>query len=62
VLAQQREEGGEWRIIAGCRDFSIPEARAHWGGADYHTPASGRRIIANIDWLEGELAREWVPR
>ena len=62
VVAQQREATGEWRILAGCRDFSIEEARAHWSASDYHTPASGRRIIANIDWLEAELAREWVSR
>jgi hypothetical protein len=22
---------GRWRIIAGCRNYSIAEARAHWG-------------------------------
>ena len=43
--------GGEWRIVAGCRDFSIAEARAHWGAADYPLPSSGSRILACLDWL-----------
>ena len=24
-------QGGEWRIRAGCRDFSVKEALSHWG-------------------------------
>ena len=24
-------QGGEWRIRAGCRDFSVEEALSHWG-------------------------------
>jgi len=54
VYASLRD--GEWRVIAGCRDFSIAEARAHWGSPDYHTPSSGRRVVACLDWLESELA------
>ena len=42
----------EWRIIAGCRNFSIEEAREHWGSPDYHTPSSGQKVIAMLDWLE----------
>ncbi len=42
----------KWRIVAGCRDFSILEARKHWGAPDYHTPQSGSRIVALLDWLE----------
>jgi len=45
-------QGAEWRIVAGCRDFSIKQAREHWGSPDYHSPSSGSRIIANLDWLE----------
>ena len=44
--------GGMWRIAAGCRDFTIAEARAHWGDPDYHTPQSGSRIVHMLDWLE----------
>jgi len=53
VVAGFREE--EWRIWAGCRDFTIQEAREHWGAADYHTPISGRRVVACLDWFEAEL-------
>lgn len=44
--------GEEWRIVAGCRNFTIAEARAHWGSPDYHTPRSGSRIVHMLDWLE----------
>ena len=43
--------GDRWRIRAGCRDFTIAEARAHWGAADYPLPSSGSRIVAMLDWL-----------
>ena len=48
----------EWRILAGCRDFSIAEARKHWGAADYHIPSSGSRIVALLDWLEKQPVPE----
>lgn len=55
---------GEWRIWAGCRDFTISEARAHWSAPDYHTPISGRRVVACLDWLEREIAnglgKDWT--
>ena len=49
---------GEWRVIAGCRDFSVAEARVHWGSPDYHLPSSGSRIAALLDWLEQQPAPE----
>ena len=58
VVAGFRE--GEWRIWAGCRDFTIQEAREHWGAPDYHTPLSGRRVVACLDWLEKEIANGLV--
>ena len=49
-------QGGVWRIIAGCRDFSLDEAKAHWSAPDYHTPLDGRRIVAVLRWFEEEVA------
>jgi hypothetical protein len=49
---------GEWRIIAGCRDFSISEARSHWGSPKYHIQSSGSRIVALLDWLEKQPTPE----
>ena len=49
------QRAGEWRIGAGCRDFSISEARAHWGASNYRCPLTGRRILACLDWLEREI-------
>jgi len=54
VRAQWRS--GEWRIVAGCRDLSVSEAREHWGDPHYHTPSSGSRIVALLDWLEKQPA------
>jgi uncharacterized protein YjbI with pentapeptide repeats len=56
VYASARD--GAWRVIAGCRDFSIDAARKHWGAADYHTPSSGQRILACLDWLEKQPVPE----
>ncbi len=50
--------GTEWRIMAGCRNFSIPEARAHWSSSDYRLPQSGSRIVALLDWLEKQPTPE----
>ena len=58
IVAAQQAASGEWRIRAGCREFSLAAARAHWGADHYHTPSSGRRVLACLDWLEAELARE----
>ena len=44
--------GIQWRIQAGCRDFTVSEARAHWGAPDYHSPSSGSCILHMLDWLE----------
>ena len=57
VLAQQPEPEAPWRIRAGCRDFSIDEAIAHWSSSDYHTPSSGRRCVAVIEWFRKETER-----
>jgi hypothetical protein len=43
----------EWRVRAGCRDFSIAEARAHWLTDSYTGPAMVRETMASaLDWLE----------
>jgi len=47
-----------WRVVAGCRDFSMAEAREHWGAADYPIPSSGSRIVALLDWLEKQPVPE----
>ena len=47
--------GGVWRILAGCHDLSIDEAITHWGADTYHTPSSGRRVVAAIRWFQAEL-------
>ena len=57
VLAQQPEPEAPWRIRAGCRDFSIDEAIAHWSDPDYHTPSSGRRCVAAIERFRKETER-----
>jgi len=44
-------------VIASCRDFSITEAREHWGSPGYNDPVGGSRIVALMDWLE----RQPVP-
>ena len=52
VMAVWRD--GAWRILAGCRDFPVEEAVAHWSAPDYHTPLSGRKTVAAINWFVSE--------
>ena len=52
-----------WRVRAGCRDFSITEALAHWGSPDYPDAERGAMYVHAIQWLmteieEGERAGE----
>jgi len=52
-------ENDEWRIRAGCRNFSIPEAQEHWTADDYDGPDSVKATIDNaLDWvLEQDTSR-----
>jgi len=44
--------GAEWVIFAGCRRYTIAEARAHWCSDDYDGPASVRDTYpAALEWL-----------
>jgi hypothetical protein len=53
--------GDEWRIRSGCRDFTIAEAREHWGGGYAGERWIGDMYLAAIDWLEKRLASGEVP-
>ena len=42
-----------WRITAGCRWFTLDEARAHWQCPSYIGPQSVRETVGPaLDWLE----------
>ena len=48
-------------IKAGCRNFTLAEARAHWGGADYledHDAATQAEMVARVG-LIAAVARAW---
>ncbi len=51
VIAQKKDA---WVIYAGCREFSVDEAVAHWSDPTYHTPSSGRRVVACLEWFKEE--------
>ena len=49
---------GQWRIMAGCRNFSLPDARRHWG----HGGASDRpECLALVEKLAAEIERIEAP-
>jgi uncharacterized protein YjbI with pentapeptide repeats len=50
--------GAEWRIRAGCRDLTVPEARAHWNPQTYKYPPDAERIALMLDWLEKQPVPE----
>jgi len=43
---------GGWRIIAGCRFFSVEEAREHWGESYAGERWIGDMYLYACDWLE----------
>ena len=51
---------GEWRIRAGCRFFTIPEARAHWGETYKGNRRIGDMYLAAVDWLEKVIAEDYA--
>jgi len=46
---------GGWRIRVGCRDFSIAEARKHWGEAYEGDREQGDMYLHAIEWLERKV-------
>ena len=53
-------DGGEWRIRAGCRFFTIPEARDHWGESYEGERRIGDMYLAAVDWLEKVIAEDYA--
>jgi len=49
--------GNEWRVRVGCRDFSIADAREHWGPSYRGDREQGDIYLLAIDWLDG-----WIQR
>jgi hypothetical protein len=43
---------GVMRVIAGCRYFTMKEARQHWGSKDYPYPNLARETLVILDCLE----------
>ena len=47
--------GQEWRVRVGCRDYSIAEAREHWGRSYVGDRLQGDMYLYAIDWLERKI-------
>lgn len=45
------KDGALW-ISAGCRDFTMDEARKHWGSTEYRDRALGDEALAILDRIE----------
>ena len=52
--AVQTDSG--WRIRAGCRDFSVEEAREHWGPSYSKDREQGDMYLYAVGWLERKVA------
>ena len=52
--AVQTDSG--WRIRAGCRDFSVEEAREHWGPRYSKDRDQGDMYLYAVGWLERKVA------
>ena len=44
-----------WRIAAGCRWFTVAEAREHWGDEYEGDDAIRQRYVAALDWLAEQV-------
>ena len=53
--AIQTDDG--WRIRAGCRFFTLQEAREHWGQGYAEDRELGDMYLHACDWLERKLAK-----
>ena len=52
---------GEIRIRAGCRDFTLAEAQAHWSSR--HSPCLRAECIGKLGLIESvAIARGWVKK
>ena len=49
-IAQESSDGA-WIIYAGCRRFTVDEARAHWGDGYVGEREIGDAYLRAIDWL-----------
>ena len=43
---------GVVRVHAGCRDYTVPEARAHWGSEYAGERWIGDQYLRAIEWME----------
>ena len=50
----------QWRIRAGCRFFTITEAREHWGKTYKGNRRIGDMYLAAVDWLEKVIAEDYA--
>ena len=65
IIGPQRSDGylfflvkndKEWRLIAGCRNFTMNEAQDHWQATRART-ALGDETFAILDYLKARLAQ-----
>lgn len=45
-------EDGEWRVIAGCRYFTMAEARTHWMDPNYRDAKLAHETLVILECLE----------
>jgi hypothetical protein len=54
-------EDGQWIIRAGCRKFTISEAREHWLSDNYDGPETIKLTIeAALNWVESQPIEKGV--
>ena len=53
-LLAQSEGSTEWLVFAGCRNFTMKEARKHWKDTRAGTPL-GDETFAILDYLDARL-------
>lgn len=51
-----QQKDGTWKIRAGCRFFTIEEAREHWGAGYKGDREIGDLYCYAVDWLESKRA------
>ena len=50
--------GDVWRVRIGCRDFTIAEAREHWGASYQGERWIGDMYLHALDWFEERALKD----
>lgn len=58
---RNEEKGERYRVLAGCRDFSIVQALEHWGNIEHHSHERRMKTLRKLFKLY-KVERRRIPK